>query len=255
MTEQQRQLEEDMSESKEIAVQADPFVEMVERLATNDKIDPDKLEKLVQVQMTILDRNAEAEFNAALSRVQAALPNIVANSYNPQTNSKYAKLKAVHDAIKPVYTSEGFSTSFTQVDPKTEGNIRVEGVLRHAAGHSVNGYAAEVELDDKGIKGSANKTKVHATGSSLTYARRYCECMMFDVAIDDDTDGNVDDLPPAKTISAKQQNTIVDMLLATGESEELLLKWAKVESGDLADLPEHKFGAVMKKLRDKLKDE
>lgn len=237
---------------KEVAVFSDdPFIAMVERLATNEKVDPDKLEKLVTIQMRIMDRNAEAEFNAALSRVQAKIDSVVADSYNPQTNSRYAKLRAIHETIKPIYTAEGFSTSFTQADPKIEGNIRVEGVLRHAAGHSVPGYAAEVELDDKGIKGAANKTKVHGTGSSLTYARRYCECMMFDIAIDDDTDGNVpnNQPPPAKMISHKQANQLIDMMLATDTNEEAFAKHMKVPS--IEEMPEHKFAAAMKKLKEK----
>ena len=106
-------------------------------------------------------------------------------------------------AIKPVYAAEGFSVSFGEKKAEREGYIHIEGVLRHMAGHSET-YSLELPIDDKGIKGTANKTQLHATGSTYTYGRRYLTCLMFDVATGDDTDGN----QPIEPITKEQVQEI-----------------------------------------------
>ncbi len=178
----------------------DPFVQMVEKLATNTDIDADKLEKLVDVQLKVMAENARSQFNAALSQVQANLPAVARDAANDQTRSKYARHETIAAAIKPVYTQHGFSTSFSQADGP-EGFIRIAGTLRHIGGHDEQ-YFIDLPLDDKGIKGSVNKTALHATGSTFTYGRRYLTCMMFDVAVGDDNDGNA---PPPPSLTEEEQ--------------------------------------------------
>lgn len=172
----------------------DPFVQMVEGLATNEAVDADKLEKLVDVQLKVLSENARRDFNAALADVQRNLPAVAKDAANDQTRSRYARHESIARAIKPVYTAEGFSTSFSQADGP-EGYIRIKGTLRHVGGHDEE-YFVDLPIDDKGIKGQTNKTQLHATGSTLTYGRRYLTCLMFDVAVGDDTDGNQPAPPP-----------------------------------------------------------
>lgn len=230
-----------MSDSKEITVQSDPFVDMVERLATNSDVDAEKLDKLVSIQERIMDRNAEQEFNAAMSRVQAKLPTVEKDANNLQTKSMYARHEAISRAIKPIYTAEGFSTSFSEGTPVKEGHIRVNGILRHSAGHS-EPYSVELPPDDKGIKGSVNKTNLHAAGSTLTYGRRYLTLLMFDIATGDDTDGNL----PKQPITQERAEEIQELLGGFSAGYQArFLKWAldKEElSGEEtpADIPAHK---------------
>ena len=217
--------------TKEVAtIQPDPFVEMVERLATNEAVDPDKLQKLVDVQMQIMDRNAETEFNAAMSRVQAELPEVLKDAKNPQTQSRYAKHEHIAKAIKPFYTAEGFSAVFSQGQTDTDGYIRVEARLRHSGGHS-EPHHLDLPLDKAGIAGKVNKTDLHATASTFTYGRRILTCMMFDVATGDDTDGNL----PEDCITVDQATVINDLLKETKANKAKFLDWAGVEK--VEDIP------------------
>ncbi len=209
---------------------SDPFLEMVSKLAENPDIDADKIEKFLDMQERVLDRNAKTEFYAAMNRVQANMPQVARDAVNDQTRSMYAKLETINKYIKPIYTQEGFSASFSQTKADTEGYIRIEGVLRHRDGHSEDHYATEVPKDTTGIKGSVNKTEMHGTGSAFTYGRRYLTCMMFDVAVGDDTDGNpVGSLDP---ITADQAIEIEDRMVETGTNKQAFLKWAGCESVD-----------------------
>ena len=62
----------------------------------------------------------------------------------------------------------------------------------HEAGHTKR-YHVDLPIDSTGIKGSVNKTGVHANGSTYSYARRYLTMMIFNVVLtNEDNDGNVD---------------------------------------------------------------
>lgn len=234
------------AESQEVAVAtADPFMSMVERLASIPNLSAETVDRFLAMQERVMDREAKTAFYDAMNRVQAAIPSVMPNSRNDQTSSDYANLKAISSAIKPVYTKEGFSASFWQGKSEVEGNIRVEGVLRHRDGHS-EPYSLELPPDKAGIAGKVNKTDVHAAGSTFTYGRRYLTCMMFDVAVGFDTDGN----QPADTITEEQVATLQKLLDNVSDTDnDLFFKWAKIEA--LEDLPAKKFGTCVARLKEK----
>lgn len=69
--------------------------------ASNPAVDIDKMERLFAMHETMVKREAEMAFNAAFSRAQAKMPIVAASAANTQTNSKYAKLAAIVEAISP----------------------------------------------------------------------------------------------------------------------------------------------------------
>lgn len=155
--------------------------------ASNPAADIDKMERLFAMHQKMVERESEMAFNAAFSRAQARMPIVAATYRNDQTSSKYAKLAVIVEAISPIYTEEGFSVSFNNADSPVPGNIRVVATLSHPQGHSRN-YQIDMPLDDVGIKGSVNKTKVHATGATNSYARRYLTLMIWNLTTEDDND-------------------------------------------------------------------
>jgi hypothetical protein len=239
-------------EKKEVAtVQPDPFLEMVERVAMNPDIDADKIQKILDMQIQVMDRTARDEFYAAMNRVQAELPAVTRDAYNSQTQSRYATIETIAKAIKPIYTREGFSMSFTQAKSDFEKYIKIKGVLRHSSGHSESDYEIDLPVDNTGIKGSVNKTLVHGTASSFQYGRRYLTCAMFNVTTDNDDDGNGAYSPPeAKMVSEPQKDQIRNMLEESGEDEAKFLKWCKCESID--QIPANKYSTIIKRLNEKV---
>lgn len=230
----------------------DPFVSMVESLATNKAIDADKLEKLVDVQLKVMAENARREFNVAMSAVEANLPQVARDAQNDQTRSLYARHETIARAIKPIYTQYGFSTSFSQAEGP-QGFIRIRGTLRHVGGHEAE-YLVDLPLDDKGIKGNVNKTPLHATGSTLTYGRRYLTCMMFDVATGDDTDGN---MPPPPSLTPEDEADLyakADELFGE-KAEQVLRSLAKrrfhIGDGNWHDIPSYRLPDALRSLEEK----
>jgi hypothetical protein len=162
---------------------------VIEKMASSPEVDADKMMKIIDAQERIFDKNAAIAFQKAMASCQAEMPTIVRDAENTQTSSKYARYESILLQAKPCYTKHGFSLSFYQGEA-TEGFIRVCCDLMHMEGHKET-FKVDLPVDMVGIKGVANKTQVHGTGSTFSYAKRYLFCMIFNVQIaDQDDDGN-----------------------------------------------------------------
>lgn len=168
---------------------ATSLLQAIAGAAANPEADIEKMERLFAMHQKMVAQEAEAAFNAALSRAQSRIVPVANNAANTQTNSRYAKLAAINKAITPIYTAEGLAISFDTEECPTAGFQRTVAILSHSAGHNRR-YHLDMPLDDVGAQGKVNKTKVHATGSTSSYARRYLVCMIFNVTTEDDDDGN-----------------------------------------------------------------
>lgn len=167
---------------------ATSLLQAITGAASNPQTDIEKMERLFAMHQKMVAQEAEAAFNAAMSRAQANIVPVANNAANTQTNSRYAKLAAINKAITPIYTAEGLSISFDSGEAP-QGLMRTIAIVSHAQGHS-RSYHLDLPPDDVGAKGTVNKTQVHALGSTSSYARRYLVCMIFNVTTEDDDDGN-----------------------------------------------------------------
>ena len=179
---------QELPAEREQPANATSLLQAIERAAANPQADIEKMERLFAMHQKMVASEAEARFNAAMARVQAKIEPVAHNASNEQTHSRYAKLAAINKAIVPIYSAEGISISFDTGDAKREGWHRIMAKVSHAAGHTRE-YHIDLPPDDVGMKGSQNKTGVHAAGSTNMYGRRYLTCMIFNIATEDD-DGN-----------------------------------------------------------------
>lgn len=195
---------------------ADPMVNMIERVVMDPNADLDKLERMLAMKERMDAEAARRAFSDAMAACQAEIEPVARNQNNDQTRSKYADLAAIYKTCKPITARHGFSFSTFPASTEKQGYMGVRWTLRHQSGHEESDVA-EIPLDDKGMKGTANKTQTHAFGSTASYARRYLFCMLFDVATSDDNDGNNGH---ADTITAEQYVTLRDKAEEAGVSEE-----------------------------------
>lgn len=222
------------------------MVSMMERLALNPDLPVEKLEKLLEMQIRIMGIEAEKEFAAAMARVQSKLPKVGRDRDNDQTGSKYATLEAIAAAIKPIYTAEGFSMSFSEAPSPKDQHVRVIGILRHKDGHKTDHYR-DVAVDTAGIAGKVNKTLTHGEASSITYGRRYVTCLAFDVATGDDTDGN----KPGDKITEEQAVRLRAMMTEFGVEEPKFLEALQLKK--LEEMPAAGFSAARVALKARAK--
>lgn len=213
------------------------MVSMFERMASDPNVDVDKLERLMQMRERAIERQAKADFDAAMADLQPELPTIGERG-NAAGRYTYALWEDINTAIKPVLQKHGFALTF-RTDFKD--GITVTGVLSHRAGHREE-TSITLPSDSSG-----SKNAVQAVASSVSYGKRYTAGALLNLT----SHGEDDDAYRAavETITDAQEIQINDMLEATGSDKAKFLKWLKVDS--VSAIPAKSFDAVMKTLRAK----
>jgi hypothetical protein len=159
------------------------IIQVIERAAMNPNVDIDKMERLLQMQERIMERNAKAAFAADLSQMQQHLPVIAENgkivvrdkvTKQVIQSTGYALWEDINEAIKPVLSAHGFALSFkTGIAP--DSKVMVTGILSHRDGHSEETTMA-LPHDSTG-----SKNAVQAVGSSTSYGKRYTACALLNI--------------------------------------------------------------------------
>lgn len=158
-------------------------------LALQNNAAIDVIERLAALQEKVMLRDAKIRFNDALSRAQAEIKRVAPDLQNPQTSSRYASYAAIDRVIRPIYTREGMSLSFSHDDCPKADHVRV--LCYVSLGAYTRTYQIDMPADGKGAKGGDVMTKTHATATADSYAKRYLVKDIFNVAIgEEDNDGN-----------------------------------------------------------------
>jgi len=156
-------------------------------LALNKKAAINVIERLAALQEKMQARDAEIEFNEALTRIQEKIKRIAPDMEGAKSN-KYASYAAIDRVIRPIYAAEGMSLSFTHADCPKPDHIRV--ICRCALRGHKELYQVDWPVDTKGPKGEPVMTATQATGASDSYAKRYLVKDIFNIAIGElDNDG------------------------------------------------------------------
>lgn len=224
-------------------------IQMIERAAVNPEVDIDKMERLMNMQERMMDRNAETEFNIAMSNAQNEVGFINADLENGQTHSKYASYAQMDRALRPVYTKNGFALSFNSKPSEKENILTVLCYVTHKAGHSRE-YVIDMPSDGKGAKGGDVMTKTHATGAASSYGMRYLLKMIFNVAIgEEDTDGNAT-VEPVNYISDIQVNKLDSKIREHDVNMKAFLNWMNKELKikSIETIPENFYKYVDEKI-------
>jgi hypothetical protein len=162
------------------------IMQVIERAAMNPDVDIDKMERLLQMQERILNRNAHAAFSSALAMMQCDLPSIKENGaieVNGTVRSKYAKFEDINDTVRPILQRYGFAVSFRV--KQDASMITVTGILAHREGHSEETQIC-LPADSSGSKNS-----VQAIGSSVSYGKRYAMCALLNITSRGEDDDGV----------------------------------------------------------------
>lgn len=245
-----------VKEKNEIAMhqpgQSSSLMNLVERLATDKEIDPARVDHAFEMYMKVRAVEAEAAFSRSMALAQSEIQNIVVNKKNNQTNSKYADLAAIHEGAKSVWTKYGFSVVTRTTRSDLLDHIRVICDVRHDSGHKET-HEDDWPIDGAGLRGNANKTAIQAKGSTVSYARRYVELMIFDVATFDDNDGN--GTPKAgvrsgstasQSLNKQQLETLRKAMKSANISDSEVCKFAQIDRID--DLPQARLQGTLKRI-------
>ena len=188
-------MNEVIQQNNQVAVvsESSAVLAVIARAASDPTVDMDKLERLLDMQERIMNKQAETEFNSALAAMQADIPSVAERGTGH--NIKYATLEDIVDVVRPIMNQYGFAVSFSV--EQADKSITVVGELVHKGGHSKK---TSMMLPHET---SGSKNAVQAIGSSISYGKRYVLCAMLNIATrgqDDDGYAAVPEVPK-KTLS------------------------------------------------------
>lgn len=221
--------------------------------AIDKGVDAEQLSKLMDLQERFERNQAERAFAYAMNRCQKSMPVVVKDAVNSHTQSRYARLETINDAIKPIYTEEGFSVSFGEDKSEVADSIRLYADVSHTGGLTKR-YYGDFPIDGAGLKGGQNKTGIQAKGSTIAYGRRYLHLMIWNLTVaNEDVDGN----PAGDTINRGQLEELHDLLenctrAGVPVAMPAFLKWLGVDN--LQDLPQREMGRAVFELKRKIKE-
>lgn len=205
-----------MEPVRELSMQ-EAMIQIVQRT----DIDPDRLEKFLDLQIKMENRQAEKAFSEALAGFQGECPIIAKNKKVAFGTTKYdyAPLDEIVSVIKPLMSKYGLSYSF---DVKSEDKSTVMiTTIYHKEGFSKTSFYAFDSLGE----GSMNQSQKRK--SAVTYAKR----AGLENALGLVTTGEDDDARRAidTFISQTQLDEIKSLLIATKSDTVKFLVFLKVE--------------------------
>jgi hypothetical protein len=203
---------------------------MLERIALNPDVSADKLERLLAIQERVMGKQAEDEFNIAMSAAQSEMGPVSADALNPQTHSRYATYGTLDKALRPIYIKHGFALSFDAAEAAKPDYVRMICHVSHRGGHTRT-YHREMPVETTGLKGNAMATKTHASAIAESYAMRYLLKGIFNVSIGEaDTDGNTNQRGPTLTdAQVADLEALMEEVGVIGERRARALKAWRVE--------------------------
>ncbi|GAA0568049.1 ERF family protein [Halomonas salifodinae] len=203
------------------------IIQVIERAALNPEVDIDKMERLLQMQERILDRQALMAYSTAMAAMQTELPSITERGQG--NNGAYATLEDIVDTIRPIMKEHGFAVSF-RIQTQERG-IQVTGVLMHKDGHREE-TSMLLPVDTSG-----SKNAVQAFGSSTSYGKRYVLCALLNITTRGQDD-NGHAAAPVKLVTPFQAAQIRQLIAACPPTTQ---EWFVGKYGEAEYVPRSDF--------------
>lgn len=217
-----------MSKSKEVATQAttqpasiqSALLEIVQR----DDIDPDRLEKFLDLQIKMEDRQLEKEFHLALSGFQMECP-IIKKTKHVSFKSVdywYAPLDEMVSVIKPILNKFGLSYTFNMFELQGKEYAELVTTIHH-----VNGYKKSYKYHFDPVHDDVKMNLAQRRKASLTFAKREgLQSALGIVVADEDDDAR---RAVSELYTPAQKEKIDALVKATNSDKEKLLSYLKIE--------------------------
>jgi hypothetical protein len=226
----------------ELSTPANSAVSIIQQ-AIQTGVSAEYLRELLQVREQWEAGEARKLYSQAIADFQSRCP--IIEKADKAHNKQYAAMDRIWRTIRPLLDETGLSVVWT-ANTLTEYGLRIEGEIRHKAGHAVP-IAYDLPMPDK----VTGQNAAQQMGSATTYAKRYALCSALGIVTGEDDDG----LAAGTQYVTKEQADELLALLDTLKDREGALA-AMLEFGDcdsVPDLPAAKFIPCRKALLTKPK--
>lgn len=203
------------------------ILSVIERMAMNPDIDPERIERFIVLKERMDLAAAEKAFNAAITAAKAEIQPIVRTEKGH--NGKYADLAAIANAVDPILSAHGLH--YRHKTAQSEKGVTVTCILSHELGHK------EETSITAGADTSGNKNSIQAIGSTQTYLMRYTLVSALGLSTVKDDDGKAAGI--GETITDDQVNALRDLIEEVGADLPKFCAYVRVES--LSDIRQSDF--------------
>lgn len=155
-------------ELKETAIapveQPSNLLAVIAQAVSDPRMDVEKMSRLLDLQERVMAEQRKATYMAAMSRLQAKLPQIRKDGriiVKGTERSRYARIEDIDVAIRPLLAEEGFAFSFDS-DSSDAKIFKLSCELSHRDGHSVTKYLTLP------IDASDYRSNVQSIGSTVS---------------------------------------------------------------------------------------
>lgn len=221
------------------------LLSIIKDAATNPGFNGDNMKQLLDMQERIMVKQAEINFNGAMNRLGPKLPVIHKGSeikHGEKLIARYAKYEEIDPVIRPLYSAEGFSVSFTSKEK--DGKTTYYGFLSHVDGHT---RTAEIVLP---VDTGGAKSAVQAVLSTVSYAKRTLVSMLFNLVYTNEDDNG---MLGSKTIDTEQAATLDTLLRETKSNVPAFCRLFGVEA--VTDIPAGKYQDAYQQVQNKARSQ
>ena len=207
---------------KETTEQA--MISRLAELASDPSVDPDRLEKLLNIQVTMMERQAKMDFDRALADVQQSMPRITPRgeikNKAGEIVARYMKYEDIDTVIRPLLQAQGFSLMHDRRDEN--GKMIITTILKHR-----NGHQESVSIPLPYDQPNALKSALQAAAGTASFGKRHNVCSLLNIVAEGQDD---DGLLSHIKIDDSQAKEIKDALRDTGSDVKRFLEYMGVSN-------------------------
>jgi hypothetical protein len=226
------------------------ILSVIERMATNPDIDPERVERFIALKRQMDADAARKAFYNALSDAKAEIPVIAKNrtvGYEHKdgkgdTSYRHEDLGEIARTVDPILAAHGLSYRFRTTSVPNEP-VTVTCIIAHRDGHS------EENTLSAGRDDSGKKNTIQSIGSTITYLQRYTLKAALGLAASSDDDGKRSEEADEDVISEEQRKAILDLIDEVGGSADVFCKYFKIAA--IAALPAAQYDRAIAALEAK----
>ena len=226
----------------ELSTPANSAVSIIQQ-AIETGVSAEYLRELLQVREQWEAGEARKLYSQAIADFQSRCP--IIEKADKAHNKQYAAMDRIWRTIRPLLDETGLSVVWT-ANTLTEYGLRIEGEIRHKAGHAVP-IAYDLPMPDK----VTGQNAAQQMGSATTYAKRYALCSALGIVTGEDDDGLTAGTSYVTKEQADELVAILDTLADREKALSDLLEYGQCDS--VSDLPAAKFNLGRKALLTKPK--
>jgi len=215
------------------------MIQSIATMVSDPACDVDKMGRMLNIQITMMDRQAKMDFDQALARVQADMPRITEKGAIKNkagfVTATYLKYEDIDREIRPRLQKEGFSLMHTRSE--VNNKMVVKTTLKHKAGHE---EAVEMPLPYDAP--NAMKNAVQAAVSTFSYGKRVNVCSLLNiVAQGEDDDGQMAEANPITDEQAAEIKQSLQRLFEAGKNVDTRKFLNYIGADTVDEIPASKF--------------